>query len=49
MLLKRYLDSDTEADIAFEAEISGFRELARNAVAALMPRRAHGAAAANRS
>lgn len=31
LLLKRYLDSDHISDIAFEAEISGIRELARNA------------------
>jgi peptidoglycan/xylan/chitin deacetylase (PgdA/CDA1 family) len=29
MLLRRYLDSDRFSDISFEAEISGFRELAR--------------------
>jgi peptidoglycan/xylan/chitin deacetylase (PgdA/CDA1 family) len=31
MLLRRFLDSETESDIAFEAEISGLRELARAA------------------
>lgn len=46
MLLKRFLDSDAEADIAFEAEMTGFRELARSALSALMPRRGRGAAAA---
>lgn len=35
MLLKRYLDSDHFSDIAFEAEISGVRELARGARAML--------------
>ena len=35
MLLKRYLDSDHVSDIAFEAEISGVRELARSARAIL--------------
>lgn len=29
MLLRRYLDSDSSSDIAFEAEICGIRELAR--------------------
>jgi len=36
MLLKRYLDSDHVSDIAFEAEISGVRELARGARAMLV-------------
>ena len=35
MLLRRYLDSDHVSDIAFEAEISGVRELARGARAML--------------
>lgn len=35
MLLRRYLDSEHVSDIAFEAEISGFRELARGARALL--------------
>jgi peptidoglycan/xylan/chitin deacetylase (PgdA/CDA1 family) len=42
MLLKRYLDSDREADIAFEAEITGFRELIRNTLRPLMSRRSRG-------
>lgn len=46
MLLKRYLDNDAEADIAFEAEITGFRELVRNALGALRVRRERSAAAA---
>jgi peptidoglycan/xylan/chitin deacetylase (PgdA/CDA1 family) len=42
MLLKRYLDSDHVSDIAFEAEIAGVRELARNARALLIaPRILH--------
>ena len=36
MLLKRYLDADHVSDIAFEAEISGVRELARRAKAILV-------------
>jgi peptidoglycan/xylan/chitin deacetylase (PgdA/CDA1 family) len=35
MLLKRYLDADHVSDIAFEAEVSGVRELARGARAML--------------
>ena len=38
MLLKRYLDSDHVSDIAFEAEISGVRDLARGARAMLVAR-----------
>jgi peptidoglycan/xylan/chitin deacetylase (PgdA/CDA1 family) len=36
LLLKRYLDSDRFSDLAFEAEICGVRQLARNVRAALM-------------
>jgi peptidoglycan/xylan/chitin deacetylase (PgdA/CDA1 family) len=49
MLLKRYLDSDSEADIALEAEMTGFRELARNTLSALVLRRSRNTAAANHS
>ncbi|HLN49254.1 MAG TPA: polysaccharide deacetylase family protein [Steroidobacteraceae bacterium] len=35
LLLKRYLDSERISDLAFEAEICGVRELARNVRAAL--------------
>ena len=44
MLLKRYLDSDSEADIAFEAELTGFSELARNTLSVLTLRRTRGIA-----
>jgi peptidoglycan/xylan/chitin deacetylase (PgdA/CDA1 family) len=33
LLLKRYLDNDRQSDVAFEAEVSGFRELVRTAFA----------------
>ena len=39
LLLKRYLDSDRTSDIAFEAEVSGFRELLRQAMAVARLRR----------
>jgi peptidoglycan/xylan/chitin deacetylase (PgdA/CDA1 family) len=45
MLLRRYLDSDGEADIAFEAEVTGFRELARAVFDILRSRRHRGGGA----
>jgi peptidoglycan/xylan/chitin deacetylase (PgdA/CDA1 family) len=49
LLLKRYLDNDREADVAFEAEISGFRELLRNAVSVFRRRAPNAVIAANPS
>lgn len=43
-LLKRFLDSDGTSDIAFEAELMGFRELVRMALAPLRARRGDGTA-----
>ena len=45
MLLKRYLDSDSLSDIAFEARVSGFREVAHEIASLLSLRRRRGAAA----
>ncbi|MGA7537651.1 MAG: polysaccharide deacetylase family protein [Steroidobacteraceae bacterium] len=39
LLLKRYLDNDRQASVTFEAEVSGFLELARNARAVFRGRR----------
>jgi peptidoglycan/xylan/chitin deacetylase (PgdA/CDA1 family) len=49
LLLKRYVDNDRHADVAFEAEVSGFRELVRTALAVFYRRERRATMSASRS